>query len=140
MVEKTIVVCPYCGTGCKMNLLTENGKTVGVEPLNGVNNEGDLCLKGYYGYDFINDTKILTPRLRYPLMRRSRDEEFKRVSWEEAINYTAERLNQIKAESGPDAIYVTGSSRGCGNEANFVMQKFARAVVGTNNIDNCARI
>lgn len=140
MLEKTIVVCPYCGTGCKMNMLTENGKTVGVEPLMGENNQGDLCLKGYYGYDFINDTKILAPRLKKPLIRESRDEEFRVVSWEEAVEFTAKKLLDIREKHGPDAIYVTGSSRGPGNEANFVMQKFARGVIGTNNIDNCARI
>lgn len=140
MAEKTMVVCPYCGTGCKMNMITENGKAIGVEPLDGVNNQGDLCLKGYYGFDFLNDTKILTPRLKYPLMRESRDQPFRRVSWDEAIKYVAKRFNEIIEKNGKDSIYVTGSSRGPGNEANFVMQKFIRAVVGTNNIDNCARI
>lgn len=135
-----MVVCPYCGTGCKMNMITENGKAIGVEPLDGVNNQGDLCLKGYYGFDFLNDTKILTPRLKYPLMRESRDQPFRRVSWDEAIEYIAKRFNEILEKNGKDSIYVTGSSRGPGNEANFVMQKFIRAVVGTNNIDNCARI
>ena len=123
-----------------MNMITENGKAIGVEPLDGVNNQGDLCLKGYYGFDFLNDTKILTPRLKYPLMRESRDQPFRRVSWDEAIEYIAKRFNEILEKNGKDSIYVTGSSRGPGNEANFVMQKFIRAVVGTNNIDNCARI
>lgn len=139
-MEKHMSVCPYCGTGCKLNLLVENGKVVGAEPLNGVTNEGELCLKGYYGFDFINDTKILTPRLRQPMLRHSRDEDFKAVSWDEAISFAAKRLGEIKAKYGPDAIMTTGSSRGTGNESNFVMQKFARAVLGTNNVDNCARV
>ncbi|MFX4643170.1 formate dehydrogenase subunit alpha, partial [Acinetobacter baumannii] len=86
-MEKHMAVCPYCGTGCKLNLLVEGGKVVGAEPLNGVTNEGELCLKGYFGYDFINDTKILTPRLRNPMLRRSRDAAFEAVSWDEAIQY-----------------------------------------------------
>lgn len=139
-MEKHMSVCPYCGTGCKLNLLVENGKVVGAEPLNGVTNEGELCLKGYYGFDFINDTKILTPRLRQPMLRHGRDEDFKAVSWDEAISFAAKRLGEIKAKYGPDAIMTTGSSRGTGNESNFVMQKFARAVLGTNNVDNCARV
>lgn len=139
-MKKATVVCPYCGTGCKLKLLVENNKIVGAEPANGRTNEGQLCLKGYYGWDFVNDTKILTPRLKSPMIRRSRNEPLKAVSWEEAIDYAAERLTEIKEKYGPDSIMVTGSARGPGNEANFVMQKFARAVIGTNNVDHCARV
>jgi len=139
-MEKHMTVCPYCGSGCKLNLLVENNKVVGAEPLNGVTNEGELCLKGYYGWDFINDTKILTPRLRHPMIRRKKGAEFEVVSWDEAIKFTASRLAEIKAKHGPDSIMLTGSSRGTGNESNFVMQKLARAVIGTNNVDCCARV
>ncbi|MBK5958601.1 formate dehydrogenase subunit alpha [Rhodoplanes elegans] len=139
-MEKHISVCPYCGSGCKFNLLVENDKVVGVEPLNGVTNQGELCLKGWYGFDFINDTKILTPRLKQPMLRERRDQPFRAVSWDEAISYTAKRLSEIKAKHGPDSIMMTGSSRGTGNESNYVAQKFARAVIGTNNIDCCARV
>ncbi|MDR3535422.1 MAG: formate dehydrogenase subunit alpha [Acetobacteraceae bacterium] len=139
-MEKHMSVCPYCGSGCKLNLLVENDRVVGAEPLNGVTNEGELCLKGYYGWDFINDTKILTPRLKHPMLRRSRDAEFEVVSWDEAIEFASSRLAAIKAKHGPDSIMLTGSSRGTGNESNYVMQKFARAVIGTNNIDCCARV
>jgi formate dehydrogenase major subunit len=139
-MEKFMSVCPYCGSGCKLNLLVENDKVVGAEPLDGVTNEGELCLKGYYGWNFINDTKILTPRLKHPLIRRRRDGEFEAVSWDEAITFAASRLAAIKAKYGPDSIMLTGSSRGTGNESNYVMQKFARAVIGTNNIDCCARV
>ena len=79
-MEKHMVVCPYCGSGCKLDLLVENGVVVGAEPLMGLTNQGELCLKGYSGYDFINDTKILTPRLYYPLMRTAKDKPLKRVS------------------------------------------------------------
>lgn len=139
-MEKVITVCPYCGTGCKINLLVENGKVVGAEGANGVTNEGELCLKGYYGWDFLNDTKILTPRLKRPMIRRQRGGELEPVSWDEAINFTATRLKAIKEKYGPDSIMVTGSSRGTGNESNYIAQKFARAVIGTNNIDCCARV
>lgn len=139
-MEKHISVCPYCGSGCKLNLIVENDKVVGAEPLNGVTNQGQLCLKGYYGWDFINDTKILTPRLRQPMLRRSRDAAFEPVSWDEAIAFTAKRLSEIKEKHGPDSIMLTGSSRGTGNESNYIAQKFARAVIGTNNIDCCARV
>ncbi len=139
-MEKFISVCPYCGCGCKFDLLVEHDKVVGVEPLHGVTNEGELCLKGYYGWDFINDTKILTPRLRQPMLRRSRSAPFEAVSWDEAIAFTAGKLADIKRKYGPDSIMVTGSSRGAGNEANYIAQKFARAAIGTNNVDNCARV
>lgn len=96
--------------------------------------------KGYYGWDFINDTQILTPRLKTPMIRRQRGGKLEPVSWDEALNYVAERLSAIKEKYGPDAIQTTGSSRGTGNETNYVMQKFARAVIGTNNVDCCARV
>ncbi|PRH18943.1 formate dehydrogenase subunit alpha [Burkholderia multivorans] len=139
-MKKVIEVCPYCGSGCKLNLLVENDKVVGAEPLHGRTNEGELCLKGYYGWDFINDTKILTPRLREPMLRHSRNGPFQAVSWDEAIDFVAKKLGAIKQKYGPDAIMMTGSSRGTGNESNYIAQKFARAVIGTNNIDNCARV
>lgn len=139
-MEKVITVCPYCGSGCKINLLVEDGKIVGAEGANGVTNEGELCLKGYYGWDFLNDTQLLTPRLKQPMIRRERGGKFEAVSWDEAITYASSRLNAIKEKHGPDAIMVSGSSRGPGNEANYVMQKFARAAVGTNNVDCCARV
>ena len=139
-MKKVITVCPYCGSGCKINLLVENDKVIGAEGANGVTNEGALCLKGLYGWDFLNDTKLLTPRLTQPMIRRERGGEFEAVSWDEAISYASSRLNAIKEKHGPDAIMVSGSSRGPGNEANYVMQKFARAAIGTNNVDCCARV
>lgn len=138
-MEKHMAVCPYCGAGCKLNLVVENGMVVDAEPLDGITNEGSLCLKGLCGFDFINDTKILTPRLLHPMIRREKGGELERVTWDEALDFTAKKLLEIKAKYGPDAIMLTGSSRGPGNESNYVMQKFTRACIGTNNIDNCAR-
>ena len=74
------------------------------------------------------------------MIRRQRGGKLEAVSWNEALDYVATRLSEIKAQYGPDAIQTTGSSRGTGNETNYVMQKFARAVIGTNNVDCCARV
>ena len=74
------------------------------------------------------------------MIRRQKGGKFEVVSWDEAIRYTAKRLKEIKEKHGPRAIMHTGSSRGTGNETNYVMQKFARAVIGTNNVDCCARV
>ncbi|CNK20780.1 formate dehydrogenase H [Yersinia frederiksenii] len=137
---KALTVCPYCGSGCKINLLVENGKVVGAEGANGVTNQGELCLKGYYGWDFLNDTKLLTPRLKQPMIRRQKGGKLEAVSWDEAIDFASSKLRAIKEKYGPEAIMHTGSSRGPGNETNYVMQKFARAVTGSNNIDCCARV
>ena len=139
-MEKVITVCPYCASGCKINLLVEKNKVIGAEAANGVTNQGELCLKGYYGWDFLNDTKLLTPRLKKPMIRRQRGGEFEIVSWDEAIEFASSRLKSIKEKHGPDSIMLTGSSRGTGNESNYIAQKFARAVIGTNNIDCCARV
>ncbi|CND98713.1 formate dehydrogenase subunit alpha [Yersinia kristensenii] len=139
-MHKALTVCPYCGSGCKINLLVENGKVVGAEGANGVTNQGELCLKGYYGWDFLNDTKLLTPRLKHPMIRRQKGGKLEAVSWDEAIEFASSKLRAIKEKYGPEAIMHTGSSRGPGNETNYVMQKFARAVTGSNNIDCCARV
>ncbi|QHM76884.1 Formate dehydrogenase H [Mixta theicola] len=139
-MKKVMTVCPYCASGCKLRLLVEDNRVVGAEPAAGKNNQGTLCLKGYYGWDFLNDTQLLTPRLTTPMIRRQRDGQLEPVSWEHALDYVAQRLSAIKEKYGSDAIMTTGSSRGTGNETNYVMQKFARAVLGTNNVDCCARV
>lgn len=139
-MKKVTTVCPYCGAGCKLNLVVDNGKIIRAEGADGATNQGELCLKGYYGWDFLNDTKLLTPRLTQPMIRRQKGGRFEAVSWDEAISYTAKRLSEIKEKYGPRSIMTTGSSRGTGNETNFVMQKFARAVIGSNNVDCCARV
>lgn len=138
MEKKVLTVCPYCGTGCKLYLVVKDGEIIRAEAANGRTNEGNLCLKGYYGWDFLNDPQILTSRLKKPLLRKNG--ELVEVSWSEAIKFVAGKLTEIKRKYGPDAIMGTGSARGAGNEANFVMQKFMRAVIGTNNIDHCARV
>ncbi|MPM39764.1 Formate dehydrogenase H [bioreactor metagenome] len=138
MENKVLTVCPYCGAGCQLYLVVENNKIVRAEPANGRTNEGNLCLKGHYGWDFLNDPKILTSRLKKPMIRKNG--QLEEVEWDEAISYTASRLSEIKEKYGPDAIMGTGSARGPGNEANYIMQKFMRAAIGTNNVDHCARV
>jgi len=123
-----------------MQLTVEDGKITRADAVMGKNNQGTLCLKGYYGWDFLNDNQILTPRLKTPMIRHARGGRLESVSWETALDYVATRLSAIKAKYGPDAIQTTGSSRGTGNETNYIMQKFARAVIGTNNVDCCARV
>ncbi len=140
MAHRVLTVCPYCGSGCQIYLTVENGSILGAEPGPGRTNESELCLKGYYGWDFLKNTKRLTARLTKPLLRYKRTDDFQEVSWEEAIGFAAEKLQAIKQKYGPEAIMATGSARGPGNEANYIMQKFVRAVLGSNNIDHCARV
>lgn len=140
MEKEILTTCPYCGAGCQFYLVIDEkeNKIIKSKPAQGRTNEGTLCLKGYYGWDFLNDPQILTPRLTKPLIRKNGILE--EVEWDEAISYTASRLNDIKEKYGPDSIMGTGSARGPGNEANYIMQKFMRAAVGTNNVDHCARV
>lgn len=138
MENKVLTVCPYCGAGCNLNLIVEDDKIVRAEPANGRTNEGTLCLKGYYGWDFLNDPQILTSRLKRPMIRK--EGQLQEVSWDEAISFTASKLGEIKEKYGPESIMGTGCARGSGNEANYIMQKFIRAVIGSNNIDHCARV
>ena len=100
-------------------------------------NENDANLLN--AIDFINDTKILTPRVLHPMIRRTKGADLERVSWDEALDFTASKMQAIIDEYGPNAVMTTGSSRGGGNEANYVMQKFTRACIGTHSVDNCAR-
>ncbi|STR70560.1 formate dehydrogenase H, selenopolypeptide subunit [Raoultella ornithinolytica] len=139
-MKKITSVCPYCGAGCKLKLVVDNNKIIRAEAADGVTNQNQLCLKGYYGWDFLNDTQLLTPRLKQPMIRYQKGGKLTPVSWDEAIRYTAKKLREIKEQYGPRAIMTTGSSRGTGNETNYVMQKFARAVLNTNNVDCCARV
>ena len=135
--------CAYCGAGCQINFTVdeEANKIVEATPADGRTNEGTLCLKGHYGWDYLNDPKILTKRLRKPMIRKGgKGSPLEEVSWDEAIQFVADNLSAIKQKYGPDAIMGTGSARGAGNEANYLMQKFMRATIGTNNVDHCARI
>lgn len=127
----TPTICPYCGCGCGLNLVSVDGKVKGVEPWKrSPLNEGKLCPKGNFAHEFINHPDRLTT----PLIKDNN--KFREASWDEALSLVASKLNEIKNED-PDLIGFLSSAR-CTNEENYVLQKFARAVIGTNNIDNCA--
>jgi formate dehydrogenase alpha subunit len=137
-LKKVATVCPYCGVGCNIELNVKDNRIVKVtSPVNSVVNQGRLCVKGKFGFDFVHSPERLTS----PLVREGEKGEgkFREASWEEALSLVAERLTDIKNQSGPDSLAVLASAK-CTNEENYLMQKFARAVVGTNNIDHCARL
>ena len=98
---------------------------------------GQACVKGKFGLDFVQNPERLTT----PLIREGEKGEgqFREASWEEAFGLVTERLAEIKIRSGPDSLAVLSSAK-CTNEENYLMQKFARAVLGTNNVDHCARL
>ena len=133
-------LCPYCGTGCQIYAHVVDGRVVGVEPASGSSfNNTDLCVKGRFAFDFVNHPdRLTTPLIKDPAGR-SRFRGFREASWDEALGLVAKRLTAIKEQHGPDAILGISSSRGT-NEENYIFQKFMRAVVGTNNVDNCARV
>ena len=142
-VKQVQTTCPYCGAGCQIMFTvdTDANKIIKAEPANGRTNQSTLCLKGHFGWDYLNDPQILTKRLRKPLIRENgKGSPLEPVEWDEAIQFVADHLLAIKNKYGPDSIMYTGSARGPGNEANYLMQKFARACGGTNNVDHCARI
>jgi formate dehydrogenase alpha subunit len=134
--ERTVAtVCPYCGVGCRLELGVKGEMIVSVSPdREGPVNRGQACVKGRFGLDEI----VHHPdRLTVPLIRRNgRLEE---ASWEEALDLVARRFTEIRDERGPDSLGAFSSSR-CTNEENYLVQKLARAVFGTNNVDNCARV
>lgn len=132
-IEKVRTTCSYCGVGCQMDLLVKNNKVVGVEPVDMEPNNGLLCVKGKFGYKFLNHPD----RLRTPLIRK--DGVLKEASWDEAMNLIASKIKDFKKESGLEAFGALSSAR-CTNEENYLMQKLFRAVIGTNNVDHCARL
>ena len=133
-VQKVRTTCTYCGVGCQMHLHTKENRVVkvtGVE--DAAPNQGSLCVKGRFGFDFINSPD----RLKTPLIKESG--RLREASWDEALKLVARRLSDIKTLYGPDSIGVLTSARTT-NEENYIAQKFARAVLKTNNIDHCARL
>jgi NADP-reducing hydrogenase subunit HndD len=132
-MTKVRTTCPYCGVGCQQELHVKDGRIVKVKGVeDGAPNYGRLCVKGRFGYDFIHADDRLTD----PLIKK--DGSFKKVSWDEALDYTADRLKAIIKEHGPDAVAGVSCARSI-NEDSYQMQKLFRAVIGTNNIDHCAR-
>ncbi len=132
-LRKTKTVCTYCGVGCAFDMWTRGRKILKVQPVEEAPVNGiSTCIKGKFGWDFVN----AEDRLRQPLIREN--DRFREASWEEAYALIARRFQEIRDAHGPDALAFVASSK-CTNEESYLMQKLARAVIGTNNIDNCSR-
>ncbi len=126
--------CAYCGVGCQVYLHVKEDRVVKVTGVEDVGpNYGSLCVKGRFGYDFIHHPD----RLKSPLIRENG--RLREASWDEALDVVARELGRIKTDAGPDALALLTSAR-ITNEENYLAQKFARAVLGTNNVDHCARL
>jgi len=142
-------VCPYCGTGCNITVHVKKNEIVRITSAKDTWNEGWLCVKGRFGYKYTNSPERLTK----PLIRvaaktygskglnslNGSSGLFREASWDEALDYIASRLKELKSKHGADALAGLSSAR-CTNEENYVFQKFMRAAVGTNNVDHCARL
>lgn len=134
-MRKILTTCGYCGCGCNFYLNVENEEIVGVTPKNDHPvSKGKLCIKGWQGHSFVHHSD----RLKQPLMR-EKDGSFREVTWEAAIDYISSKWKRSIEKNGAQAIGVLSSAR-CTNEENYLMVKLARAVLGTNNIDHCARL
>lgn len=132
--RRVLSICPYCGVGCGIHLLTQDNTLVGVEPVeNHPISRGQLCAKGWstaYGVEAGN-------RIQHPLIKTPNG--FQQASWDEAIDTICESLKTVLSESGPEAVGIISSARAT-NEDNYAAQKLARAVFQSNNVDHCARI
>jgi predicted molibdopterin-dependent oxidoreductase YjgC len=153
-VTKVTTTCAYCGVGCQFDLLVKKDKVIGVQsnpnaPVNGM----ALCVKGRYGYDYIHHPdRLKKPRVRRYLLDGGAKKvisdqssvvgspwEWVETDWDTALNITARKLNETRNTFGADSIGVLTSAK-CTNEENYLMNKLARQVLGTNNIDHCARL
>ncbi len=133
-IQKTRSICPYCGVGCSVDLLSKDDRLIGIQPaMDGPANEGALCVKGQFAYDFVQHPD----RLRTPLLRGT-DGELHPTSWDDALDRAAQGFQQVEAQYGRHSIYGIASGR-TPSEANYMMQKFIRVGYGTNHIDNCSR-
>ncbi len=131
-VKRTKTVCTYCGVGCSFEVWTRDRHILKIEPTEGPANGISTCIKGKFAWDFINSPDRLTS----PLKRVG--DTFVEIGWNEALAIVQDRFTAIKQEHGPDALAFIASSK-CTNEESYLMQKLARQVIGTNNIDNCSR-
>ncbi len=146
-VRKVTTTCSYCGVGCQFDLLVRNNRVIGVEsnpdaPVNGM----ALCVKGRYGYDYIHHPERLEkPRVRHYLLEGKEKQfggngwEWVETDWDTALDIVARKLHHAREAYGPDSVGILTSAK-CTNEENYVMNKLARQVMGTNNIDHCARL
>lgn len=132
--KTTNTTCPFCGCGCSLCLEVKDNRLVRAKPGdNSSVNKGTLCIRGSYGYDYVHSPE----RLTRPLIKI--DNNFQAVSWEQALVRTATEFHKIKKKYGPDSLAILGSSK-CTNEENYLLQRLARAVLGTNSIDNGSRL
>jgi predicted molibdopterin-dependent oxidoreductase YjgC len=133
-LEFVRTICPYCGCGCEMLLEVLDGKIVETLPSKtNPMNQGKLCIKGWNVHEFVDSPKRLTA----PLLRKNG--ELQEVSWDEALDFAASRLKEIKEADGGDSMAFLTSAK-CTNEENYLLQKFCRAGFGTNHVDHCARL
>jgi len=134
--EKVATTCPYCGVGCQFYLNVKDGRIVQASSKwDAPANHGWTCVKGRFGWDFVHHPD----RLTRPLIRREKGGALEEATWDEALDLVATRLSEIKKEQGNAALGVLASAK-CTNEENYAIQKFSRAVIGTNNVDHCARL
>ncbi len=131
-IKKTKTVCTYCGVGCSFDVWTDERHILKVEPGLGHANGISTCVKGKFGWDYVNSGDRLTT----PLIREGG--RFREASWDEALALAARRFTEIRTQHGPDALAFVASSK-ASNEEAFLVQKFARQVIGTNNVNNCSR-
>jgi len=132
--EKTRTICPYCGVGCSVDMLTRGDQVIGILPaMDGPANEGALCVKGQFAFDFIGHRD----RLATPFVR-GEDGQLRPATWDEALDRAATGLREVVEEHGRHSLYAVASGR-APTEAAYMMQKFVRAGLGTNYIDNCSR-
>jgi len=133
-MRDVMTICNYCGCGCGVYLKVEQGRIVGSTPSgNHPISRGNLCSKGWHLHEFIHSKNRLTK----PLLRRN--DALCPVSWDEALEVTAQSLRKARDRHGADAVGVLSSAK-CTNEENYLLQKLTRAGLGTNNIDHCARL
>ncbi len=127
--------CSYCGVGCSLDVHVKDGSVVNITPSpTGSANLGHTCVKGRFAHQFAHsDDRLTTPLIKQP------DGSFREASWDETFDLIATKFKQVRDDHGPDAFSMISSSR-CTNEENYLMQKFARVVMGTNSIDNCSRV
>ncbi len=131
--KKVRTICSYCGVGCNLEVAVKNDEVLSIRAPQDAINAGHTCLKGRYAFKFYNHEDRLTS----PLIRKNG--ELVPCSWGEAFDFIKDKFESIKAEYGSDAIAGISSAR-CTNEENFLFQKMIRQLVGTNNIDCCARV
>ncbi|MBC8369944.1 MAG: (2Fe-2S)-binding protein [Planctomycetes bacterium] len=130
----TRTVCNYCGVGCVIDIESQGNTIIGIDAQTGVGpNDGHLCTKGRFAWQFVNHPQRLTT----PLIRNFDNNSLEPASWQQALEFAANKLSSIKRQHGADSIAFLASSR-CTNEDVYSLQKFARAVIGTNNIHSCA--